>query len=1023
MLFLSLLLTAALWAGDFPLQKNELSPNWKTTKFSHRFEEGTFSATIPADCVGGSILLMQKLTLQAGSYYNLSYTLEAEHQGIIAHRYMQTKSPRANLGLNHQEQASIGVQKHAMIFRARKNSTAIPAYLFIDLSRLQGRVNLSDIKLERLTSLEYGLSSTWTVFRDIKGATEFAAIPKVLEGVDGGRVEGMEMELKNGQIHLGKYKPNQSLASLYTVINAPKDGFMKIGLSADWYFDVYVNGATVAGGLTGSPAFSPDDNIVLLPLKKGANLLTVIVRSGQGGWRFICGKPHSDKTHVFEEGKDWKPANVVPGGIVSGSALDLSSPIDAPAGRYGRLTISKTGSAVFEKKQDEPVRLLGFNVFPRNFFYNRSDSEFKRLATEYARAARRQGYRIYRENPALDMLCKDSGKDMEINPRLLDRWDYLMNELKREGIYSHLVIFNEQLYRDVYRRKPRDRDLHKLMLYLEGEWQRDRFSYAVKTLFNHVNPYTGLAWKDDPAIAVVEFYNEQENGMYRLEKNFQMQPESKSILETFWRRWLCNRYPEEAPEAVKKELRGKTLADARLPSIKDKALKSDWALFWADRATATNKWCEKQVRDAGYPGLVTCGYTANLIHCAARWTTSQITDNHKYFCHPSKWFRPGSKVKQYSSIERATDYWRGGNSAKLAGRPFMVGEYNHVFWNPYRYESGMVFSAYSALQGYCAILVHMRPVHVDMKTYYGTPFTCAPSLVSRASQFLSACLFQRGDIKASKNLVCLEVPKPFFETNGNIRRAISSEQSKLGLISGFGLSFPWLQAAKGTAPVNADMTIYPTGSSEVKTHGWFSEIMESSSEAAFLDQAVVQMKKRGILPERNISKPSAGVFQSDTGEIELHSSEKLMKVITPRTEGVCLTAGKSERLALMTVNKVSTNACVALCSVDGGNLKNSTRMVMIFSTQEANSGMELSSDGHVLNYPGTAPLLLKTGQLSLLLTTSKAPTLKLYALNLDGSRAEQLLMRVDGERLHIDIDTATLKKGPTTFFELVSESL
>ena len=105
------------------------------------------------------------------------------------------------------------------------------------------------------------------------------------------------------------------------------------------------------------------------------------------------------------------------------------------------------------------------------------------------------------------------GKPLEntlsFDPKSLDRLDYLIYCLKKEGIYIYL----DQL---TYRKfKPGDGvdavdelgEAAKPYVCFDPrliELQK-KFSYD---LWTHINPYTGLAYKDDPAIALMEIVNE-----------------------------------------------------------------------------------------------------------------------------------------------------------------------------------------------------------------------------------------------------------------------------------------------------------------------------------------------------------------------------------------------------------------------------------------------------------------------------------------------------------------------------------
>jgi hypothetical protein len=163
------------------------------------------------------------------------------------------------------------------------------------------------------------------------------------------------------------------------------------------------------------------------------------------------------------------------------------------------------------------------------------------------------------------------------------------------------------------------------------------------------------------------------------------------------------------------------------------------------------------------------------------------------------------------------------------------------------------------------------------------------------------------------------------------------------------------------------------------------------------------------------------VFQSDTGEITMRSKENLMKVITPKTEGVSLEANKAEILSCLNVENSTIPAAIVVCAMDNQPLATSSRMTLIYNTEMVFTGMEISQDRKTKFAHGKFPVLLRTGKLKVTLKCSNSSKLALYALRIDGTRGEKLPVTADGENLKITIDTATLKNGPTPFFELVAE--
>ncbi len=392
-----------------------------------------------------------------------------------------------------------------------------------------------------------------------------------------------------------------------------------------------------------------------------------------------------------------------------------------------------------------------------------------------------------------------------------------------------------------------------------------------------------------------------------------------------------------------------------------------------------------------------------------------------FFNHPTHWMQRGSIVGASSSIEEKTGYWKEANSTKLAGRPFLVGEYNHCFWNPFRYESGMVFGGYSALQGYGALEVHALPVLLnETKMEKISCFGVGNSPLLRASQFLMACLFQRGDVKPSPHLLSVMVPNEFLKRGSHAEKAVSASQASLGLLAGYGLVFPERPAAQGTsAHPRADLMIPISGSSEIQAQDWFSQFAESGSGIFSLSRIVKEMKRKGILSPQNISDPEKGIFQSDTLELILRAGEKRMSIITPRSEAVCMTAGGVADLKTFAVRRNSVNGCIALCSVDGMPLSQSRRIVILFLTEEANSGMCLAANRATLFSIGSAPALARTGILEL--SIRRHGSWKLHALGINGSRREEVALTSSPDGVRVHLDTAALRYGPTPFFELVLE--
>ena len=88
------------------------------------------------------------------------------------------------------------------------------------------------------------------------------------------------------------------------------------------------------------------------------------------------------------------------------------------------------------------------------------------------------------------------------------------------------------------------KDCYGMATFVE-EYQDSQWQYA-SALLNHVNPYTGLAYKDDPALAIVEARNEDSVFWHNpLGESFvrgQSSPHHAARLKQMWQQWVKTTY-------------------------------------------------------------------------------------------------------------------------------------------------------------------------------------------------------------------------------------------------------------------------------------------------------------------------------------------------------------------------------------------------------------------------------------------------------------------------------------------------
>lgn len=727
-------------------------------------------------------------------------------------------------------------------------------------------------------------------------------------------------------------------------------------------------------------------------------------------------------THlVYRPDAEWKKVDLSDIRVKANSAIDLSAVNDnGPAGQWGRTVLGPDGTLEFAQSPGKPRRFLGYGGL---FWTKIEEFADPAKAKEYAQLVRRQGYNIVRPLVLDHYVMLGAKADLEISPERLDQLDRLVAELKNNGVYLYLTLAG---YRLGFAASPWLANDYRSRMYIGEPKIRANWQTFAGKILNHVNPYTKMAWKDDPAIACVEFYNEQEWGMCNLDVS--LSPATRQLYLDKWRAWLLQKY--QTREAVAAALQQPELAAPEMLETKLELPKGvdapgaagrELGLFFLDLSREQMAFYQKTVREAGYTGLISqYNCSKRLLDSLVRWETSPVVSMNVYFEHPTAHNSPGSRVNQESSIAKIANYWRSADATRLSGQPLIVTEYNHSFWNPYLYENGVLFGAYSAFQNFSALIVHEDAVQLR-QDHPLTDFGIAQSPVGRANQFIIACLFQRGDVAPAKGLVELAVDPTFLTANGS--RAVNADQSKVALMTGFRLAFAQVPQVSGIpAKRRPDWVMSPAPGSVIWGVLNAATAIEDSPDASKMTGNIVdELKNRKLLPPGNLSDPGQGVFQSDTGEITLNAKNKSMTVVTPRSEVAALTARRAMKLNNLEIKSSTVDAAVAVCAMDGKAINDSSRLVLVYSTEAVNHDMELSPDRITLYRQGGKDILLRTGQLEAELNNINAKEMSLYALAINGERREKLETSMGSGKLEIKIDTARLKDGPAVFFELVKE--
>ena len=719
----------------------------------------------------------------------------------------------------------------------------------------------------------------------------------------------------------------------------------------------------------------------------------------------------------------WKVLPMPPkGGIRANSALDLSFLNDGkPTGTFGRVIITPEGHFAFEQSPSRPIRFFSTAEGPASwrgtFHGNKPQLDSKEKIREYVRQLRLAGYNMLRIHYLDEILLIDAKEDLQFHPVYLDRFDFLVAECGRNGIYLNMDAMTSRLGYAKGRRwgwkgHPATPGNFKQEIYF-SERVRRNWKEGVRKLFTHRNAYTGKRLVDDPTLALVIGFNEQEFGL--------LSASDYSGLLPHWKAFLKKRY--RTPEALRKAW-GKEAPSSfdKITAFRSSDIRratpmaSDINRFLMELENSIFHFYKNFLREIGYPGPVSAMNLGKAFrHAASRKDFDFIAMN-GYHAHPNGFSSSngGSGViSQESSIGNAGNLIRGFASMRRYRTPYMVTEHLHVFWNKYRYEQAFVTGGYSAFQDFDGLTGFGS--NITLNAYVTlSPFMLGNDPIAKTQEFLTALLFLRRDVSPGRHLVRLALNSDEILRSNAAMEGISSAQGKVILTSRFAYS-----CDLRTPPGKDEIVIGRSGGAGIILDAWYNTLMESKNTLFNLDRFLQDLRKKGALPAGNLSSETRGIYETETGELLMDTRRNFLRIRTPRLQGICAEAGASAKLPDFEIRKMTTRGNLALASIDGTRpIREARRLLLVVATNVLNSGMKFEDpEQRFLLKLGSTPLLLETGQFELAFTNRHADSLKAYALAMDGKRIAELPLHVRGSRVELSLDTAAIPNGPALYFE------
>ena len=666
---------------------------------------------------------------------------------------------------------------------------------------------------------------------------------------------------------------------------------------------------------------------------------------------------------------EWFPVAMDYDPLSPESAIDVGYLIDAPAGEHGFL--KRDGKSLRFEGADRPVKFWAVNSSVKQD-WTPSDMEHA------ARWIRKHGVNLVRQHTMIDAigLMDASGR---LDPQRLDRYDRWFAELKKQGIYSAWSVVyphhgrflqrhdvDPALFAELDNADQQADGGHRPIavndfINLDSSLQQAAWKY-FDALLNHVNPYTELAYKDDPALAVLEFQNESNVFFFTL--NVLLEDDRVPTLSRRMRRaffeFVKNKYgSREATaqawndrwqrgddwDAGELKLMGAHHwgADGPLYEYEGQTRRAgDYIAFLTELQRGYYERRERQVRQTGFEGVTVTtawrsgGPAASMANLYAD-TAADMIDRHNYFGGGD-----GGHAIVEGKVNNETHLSQPGHGLlnlalfQVADRPFCVSELLQMAPNPWKAEAAPLYTFYGmGLQGWDAVYSfalgsrrmgdgwHRLGKYVVETPHYFGQFPALAYAVHNGH-------IQEGAIVADRRVS---------------RKAMFSGTDPLGQsLSGGGYDDKRL-------------------SGRLSTPAWAVAIGRTT--IAFDDGDTTLSDLTPYHDERRRT------LSSTTGELIWRYGDRIVEVRTPKTQAVIgFAGGNSVDLPSVAVETSTPFVSLIFTPLDNLELNKSRRILITAMARDRQTGALYNDDSTELLKVGRPPLLMEPVQATIRLQGS-----------------------------------------------------
>ena len=464
------------------------------------------------------------------------------------------------------------------------------------------------------------------------------------------------------------------------------------------------------------------------------------------------------------------------------NVTNMSHLLDAPAGKYGFIR-AENGHFVndFGRVWLNGTNLTGSANFPSHDQANRLAERLARFGINCVRLHYMDAnYGNFLQQAEQGIFTKDTTTQRNLDSIQMDKLDYMIAQFKKKGIYVNinLHVARKMDERDgftgVDHRPHLDKgvdNFYPRMIELQKEYARD--------LLTHINPYTNLAYTDDPCVAMVEINNENALFSQYFAGSIDKLPAPYILeLQKQWNEWIHSMYKtvDELAHAwsMSKEELEKNFNERTIPTV---ATNSDYSKmrrdFYKFIYDVENKYWTGMYNylknDLGVKSVISgtqLRYSSPFIQAKLDYV-----DIHNYWRHPGP-INHNWEIDNISMVNSLSNMYEMAGQ-RVEGKPYTISEYNHPFPNQYGAEGQPMLRAYGRLQDWDGVFQYSynnrSNFEPDVMTYF---FDMIARTDVLAHMPACATIYLRGDVQTAKESIVAKINHTaYFDSLAILKRA------------------------------------------------------------------------------------------------------------------------------------------------------------------------------------------------------------------------------------------------------------